>query len=211
MTSMFSVAAKAAFAILSARRRVADDPLRIRARAPVRLASLVAVAIVGSLLVLGGVAAGDDPRGNNGTVKIHEEPGEAEPIRSNEPHVCTFHLHGFNFDAQGSGVWRIERWSPTGSGTAAGPEPWGPADGEGNWKSRVIELPDGHYKLFFEQTSPQTPGAEKHKVFWVECGPPPVIPESPLALLLPLTAAAVLGAAVLAARRRPTPLFGAAR
>lgn len=174
-----------------------------------RSLSVGLVAVLASFLALGLIASADPP-GNNGTVKIHEEPGEAEPIRSNEPHVCTFHLHGFNFDAASTGHWRIERWAPTGSGTAAGPEAWGPADGSGDWKSRVIELPDGHYKLFFEQTSPQAPGGEKHKVFWVECGPPPVIPESPLAILLPLTAVAVLGTAVLLGRRRHMTVSGAA-
>lgn len=179
-------------------------------RIAARFALLAVVAMLASSLALGLVASGEEPPGNNGTVKIHEEPGEAEPIRSNEPHVCTFHLHGFNFDAGSMGYWRIERWEPTGSGTAAGPESWGAADGSGNWKSRVIELPDGHYKLFFDQTSPRAPGGEKHKVFWVECGPPPVIPESPVALLLPLTAVAVLGAAMFVGRRRTMPLSGAA-
>jgi len=75
--------------------------------------------------------------GFNGTVKIHEEPGEAEPIMKNEPHVCVFHIHGFNFDSQSSGWWRIERWSPTGSGTAM-QETWGPADNNGDWKSHPI-------------------------------------------------------------------------
>src|SRR5687768_16858863 len=104
-----------------------------------------------------------DPPGFNGTVKIHEEPGEAEPIRRNEPHVCVFHIHGFNFDSHATGWWRIEAWSPTNDRPNTGPENWGPADSQGNWRSRVITLPDGHYKLFFDQTSaPIPPGAEKH-------------------------------------------------
>jgi hypothetical protein len=48
---------------------------------------------------------------------------------------------------------------------------WGPADSKGNWRSNNITLPDGHYKLFAKQTQPITPGGEKQKVFWVECGP----------------------------------------
>jgi len=51
----------------------------------------------------------NNPPGFNGTVKIHEEPGEAEPIMKNEPHVCVFHIHGFNFDSQSSGWWRMTR------------------------------------------------------------------------------------------------------
>ena len=114
---------------------------------------------------------GNSPSGFNGTVKIHEEPGEAEPIKQNEPHVCNFHIHGFNFDAHATGWWRIDGWAPDpgkSTGTVMA-ENWGPADANGDWRTHPMTLPDGHYKLFWDQTAPQAPGAEKHKVFWVEC------------------------------------------
>ena len=110
-----------------------------------------------------------DPPGFNGTVKIHEEPGEAEPIRRNEPHVCVFHVHGFNFDANATGWFRIDAWAPTAGNAGLSQRSWGPASAAGEWRSGAITLAPGHYKLFFDQTVPQAPGAEKHKVFWVEC------------------------------------------
>ena len=113
--------------------------------------------------------ASADPGGNNGDVKIHDT-GTAMEDHRNEPHVCNFYIDGFNFDGRSSGSWRIEGWAPTGSGVKSS-NSWGPADGNGNWRSNNISLPDGHYKLFAKQTQPMTPGGEKQKVFWVECGP----------------------------------------
>lgn len=111
-----------------------------------------------------------DPPGFNGTVKIHAEPGESEPIMANEPHVCAFHIHGFNFDGSATGWWKILAWPPTGDGsTVVASGSWGPASASGEWRSAAMTLPDGHYKLDFDQTNPQAPGGEKHKVFWVEC------------------------------------------
>lgn len=109
--------------------------------------------------------ASADPGGNNGDVKIHDTTTAVADHR-NEPHVCSFYIDGFNFDGGSSGTWRIERWAPTGSGVQTGGT-WGPADSKGNWHSITMTLPDGHYKLFFEQTG--APGGEKQKVFWVEC------------------------------------------
>jgi hypothetical protein len=127
-----------------------------------------------------GNGGGNDgsPAGFNGTVKIHDGNGEAEPIRRNEPHVgCTFHIHGFNFDAGSSGTWSIQSWPPTGDRSVVASGSWGPADGEGDWRTAVMSLPGGdhnqgaHYKLNVDQTNPSAPGAEKHKVFWVDCPP----------------------------------------
>ena len=112
--------------------------------------------------------ASADPGGNNGDVKIHDTTTAVQDQR-NEPHVCQFYIDGFNFDGNSSGTWRIEGWAPTGSGVAKS-DNWGPADSSGNWHSGTQTLPDGHYKLFFKQTAPMTPGGEKQKVFWVECG-----------------------------------------
>ena len=131
-----------------------------------------AVVMIAASLLLYAVAlstpAAADPGGNNGDVKIHET-GTAVADQRNEPHVCTFYIDGFNFDGGSSGTWHIEVWAPTGSGTVLSGT-WGPADAEGNWHSATISsLGPGHYKLFFKQTNPATPGDDKHKVFWVEC------------------------------------------
>jgi hypothetical protein len=47
---------------------------------------------------------------------------------------------------------------------------WGPADDSGNWQSLTMTLSNGHYELDANQTAPGTPGRDKNKVFWVECG-----------------------------------------
>ena len=95
---------------------------------------------------------------------------ENEPLRANDPHVqCSFHIHGFNFDGGAAGTWRIEGWAPTGGGTFNGN--WGPANSAGDWRTSVMTIPPGHYKLFVWQTTPNDPpGGAKQKVFWVECG-----------------------------------------
>src|SRR5947208_690641 len=125
-----------------------------------------------ALLFLAVSPAYADPPGNNGDVKLHEGAGESNPMEANDPHVCTFHIHGFNFDGSASGTWRIEGWPPTGGGTYNGT--WGPADASGNWrepKAGAMTLPAGHYKLFVWQKLPNDPpGGPKQKVFWVDCG-----------------------------------------
>ncbi|HUG07231.1 MAG TPA: hypothetical protein VMQ78_11865, partial [Candidatus Limnocylindria bacterium] len=90
----------------------------------------------------------NNPPGFNGTVKIHVSPGEPDPVQRNQPKVCVLHIHGFQFDASAMGWWKID-WQSQGSGSAAGPENWGPADSNGDWKSRAITIPPGHYKLSF--------------------------------------------------------------
>ena len=127
--------------------------------------------IVGLMLLFhagGTVAVANDPGGNNGTIKIHEGNTENEPIRANDPHVCTFHIHGFHFDSNSSGAWRIEgQGGNAGNGSASGS--W-TANANGDWRTNVISLTPGHYKAFAKQIQPSTPGGEKQKVFWVECG-----------------------------------------
>jgi hypothetical protein len=117
-------------------------------------------------------ASAQDAPGNNGTVKIHEGPDEPDPEVRNQPHVCTFHLHFFFGDDVQAGDWWIESWPPNadrgtvvlaGTYDATGGEDRDPDVG-------VHELPDGHYKLFWEGGT--TPGGQlniKHKVFWVDC------------------------------------------
>ena len=54
------------------------------------------------------------PPGNNGTVKIINDSGDSEDDPDNDPHVCLFHIYGFNFDANSSGTWHIDPWPPGG-------------------------------------------------------------------------------------------------
>ncbi|MDQ1046169.1 LPXTG cell wall anchor domain-containing protein [Streptomyces sp. V4I2] len=107
------------------------------------------------------------PPGDNGTVKIHDA-STGEELRKNEPHVCTFYLDAFGFDAVQQVDWHIEAWAPTAdvkgetvtSGEIA-------LDADGHGRTDDLSLPDGHYKLFWNFDGEN--GAAKHKVFWTDC------------------------------------------
>jgi hypothetical protein len=120
------------------------------------------------------VLAGD---GSNGTVKIHEGSDHSDPPKTdknNQPHVCTFHIHGFGFDADDAGPWRIYDWPPTGTKSQVLAGTWSGSE----WQSQVISLPDGHYRLVIDidgdknDTKDDDTTADKHKEFWVECAAP---------------------------------------
>ncbi len=134
------------------------------------LSLLAAGALILSLFMVARpvLASPPDPAGNNGTVKVHEEPGEAEPIVRNEPHVgCAFHFHFFFADAGQEGMYWVQSWPPTGDMTTVmGPKPYGPTDASGEWRTEPLTLPSGHYKLFWQGRNDQN---IKHKVFWVNC------------------------------------------
>src|SRR5437773_7536478 len=113
------------------------------------------ILVAASLLVMSvSVTAvqGHDAPGNNGTVKIHEGATEPSPEVRNEPHVCTFHLHFFFADAAQAGTWWIKAWPPTGSGATVMTGTYlTDVNGEDRQpKAGAYELPDGHYKLFWE-------------------------------------------------------------
>ncbi|MFJ1827676.1 LPXTG cell wall anchor domain-containing protein [Streptomyces sp. NPDC088178] len=124
-------------------------------------------AAVTAALLLAPTAYATAP-GDNGTVKIHDA-STGEELRKNEPHVCTFYLDAFGFDAEQSVDWRIEAWAPTahvkGETVKSGSLT---LDGEGHGRSQDQSLPDGHYKLFWNFDGEH--GRAKHKVFWVDCG-----------------------------------------
>ncbi|MEU9761182.1 LPXTG cell wall anchor domain-containing protein [Streptomyces sp. NPDC047985] len=123
-------------------------------------------AAVTAALLLAPTAYATAP-GDNGTVKIHDA-ATGEELRKNEPHVCTFYLDAFGFDAGQDIGWRIEAWPPTAkvkgeivkSGSLA-------LDAKGHGRSPDQSLPDGHYKLFWNFDGEH--GKAKHKVFWVDC------------------------------------------
>ncbi|WP_155054011.1 LPXTG cell wall anchor domain-containing protein [Streptomyces blattellae] len=105
--------------------------------------------------------------GDNGTVKIHDA-STGEELRRNEPHVCTFYLDAFGFDAVQQVDWHIEAWAPTAA--AKGETVKSGAitlDGEGHGRTEDLSLPDGHYKLFWNFEGEN--GSAKHKVFWTDC------------------------------------------
>ncbi|MFC9618547.1 LPXTG cell wall anchor domain-containing protein [Streptomyces sp. NPDC056930] len=123
-------------------------------------------AAVTAALLLAPTAYATAP-GDNGTVKIHDA-ATGEALRKNEPHVCTFYLDAFGFDAGQNIDWRIEAWAPTahvkGETVKTGSLK---LDGKGHLRSEDQSLPDGHYKLFWNFDGEH--GKAKHKVFWVDC------------------------------------------
>ncbi|MGW2770772.1 LPXTG cell wall anchor domain-containing protein [Streptomyces sp. NPDC001275] len=133
-------------------------------RTPIRAGALTAG--VTAVLLLAPAAHATAP-GDNGTVKIHDaKTGEA--LRRNEPHVCTFYLDAFGFDAVQKVDWHIEAWAPTAA--AKGETVKSGAitlDAEGHGRTADLSLPDGHYKLFWNFDGEK--GAAKHKVFWTDC------------------------------------------
>ncbi|MFF1302293.1 LPXTG cell wall anchor domain-containing protein [Streptomyces sp. NPDC058307] len=106
--------------------------------------------------------------GDNGTVKIHDA-GTGDELRKNEPHVCTFYLDAFGFDAVQEVDWHIEAWAPTAKvkgDTVKSGEITLDSDGQG--RTEDLSLPDGHYKLFWNFEGEKS-AAAKHKVFWTDC------------------------------------------
>jgi LPXTG-motif cell wall-anchored protein len=126
------------------------------------LSAVAAAALLTSPAVAHATAPGD-----NGTVKIHDA-ATGEELRKNEPHVCTFYLDAFGFDAGQQIDWHIEAWAPTaatkGETVTAGALT---LDADGHGRTDDLSLPDGHYKLFWNFDGEH--GSAKHKVFWTDC------------------------------------------
>jgi hypothetical protein len=135
-----------------------------------RRVGLLVAGLLACAALAGQVALAGQATGNNGTVKIHEGPGEPPPDYPNEPHVCTFHLHFFFADPEQAGTWEIQKWSPGPRGDAVLS---GTYDTHGSGEDRqpeqgVYDLPNGHYKLFWDGDLDGN-RHDKMKVFWVDC------------------------------------------
>jgi len=124
-------------------------------------------AVAAAALFSAPVAAHATVPGDNGTVKIHDAT-TGEELKRNEPHVCTFYLDAFGFDAVQQVDWHIEAWAPT-AGVKGETVKTGAItlDSEGHGRTTDMSLPDGHYKLFWNFDGEK--GAAKHKVFWTDC------------------------------------------
>ncbi|MGW2723707.1 LPXTG cell wall anchor domain-containing protein [Streptomyces sp. NPDC001492] len=124
-------------------------------------------AVAAAALFSAPVAAHATVPGDNGTVKIHDAT-TGEELKRNEPHVCTFYLDAFGFDAVQQVDWHIEAWAPT-AGVKGETVKTGAItlDAEGHGRTADMSLPDGHYKLFWNFDGEK--GAAKHKVFWTDC------------------------------------------
>lgn len=117
-------------------------------------------------------------------MKIHDAK-TGEELRRNEPHVCTFYLDAFGFDAVQEVDWHIEAWAPTGA-TKGDTVKSGAItlDRKGHGRTADLSLPNGHYKLFWNFDGEN--GDAKQKVFWTDCkgsegggGTTPTTPGSP--------------------------------
>ncbi|MFF4502576.1 LPXTG cell wall anchor domain-containing protein [Streptomyces sp. NPDC001401] len=124
-------------------------------------------AVAAAALFSAPVAAHATVPGDNGTVKIHDAT-TGEELKRNEPHVCTFYLDAFGFDAVQQVDWHIEAWAPT-AATKGETVKTGAItlDSDGHGRTEDLSLPDGHYKLFWNFDGEK--GAAKHKVFWTDC------------------------------------------
>jgi len=135
---------------------------------------IVLILVLSLLLAFGSITNADPlynpPPGCNGDIKVHNGDEEPSPIQQDHPKVgCSFHLHGFNFDPGSEIVWYIKIHPDTGedpvlSGILI-------ADANGEVRTELLSLPTDMYKVFWHQTG--CPGGDKHKVFKVECEPPP--------------------------------------
>jgi hypothetical protein len=138
-----------------------------------RTTTLLTIAAATSMGLSGtgaaGAATASTPPGDNGTVKVHQTSTAASDPR-NEPHVCAFYLVGFNFDPTQRVTWRIVGWAPTGDRKTAALSGTLTLDASGHGRTADLNLPDGHYKLYWNFNGEH--GSAKHKVFWVKCKKP---------------------------------------
>ena len=138
---------------------------------------------------------GEDPRGNNGTVKIDGEP--FDDGRGNEPHVgCTFAVDFYGFDAGDTATITFTGHAPTGGGLLHSESRTISTDPAGGGQDRdatfVYSVDDQlselravtphaqqgwHVKLAVDVDS--APGGAKQKVFWIDC-PAPASPATTL-------------------------------
>lgn len=147
----------------------------------VMLALFVAIFSNGLLPTTAAYAAqGQNPPGNNGTLKVHEI-GTPSGTESNDPKVCSFNFEGFGFDNGQTGFIIIDKQQ---SSSAYGPYNVGPASSNGYFISQDfntqsgVTIPNGSYKAtMYGKDTPYGQPTEKakSKVFKVECAPQEVI------------------------------------
>jgi hypothetical protein len=122
---------------------------------------------------LASAAPGDDSvevpnytPGDNGTVKIHD-PLTPEDDRRNVPKVCEFQVAAFGFDSAQEVSWEIVVQGGKPSDRELMLSDTIVLDDQGEGRTEVLELPDGHYRLNW--TFDGENGDGKHKVFKVRC------------------------------------------
>ncbi len=158
---------------------------------------VLAVAALGIVSLRGGTSsvAQGGPPGNNGFIKVDDQPLDSIP--NNVPHVgCEFRVDFYNYDEGDlSAEVAFIGWPPTGGGFLAGDTVFigeDPAGGGNDFDGSVsVDLTSAladvtphpqqgwHVRLVIHAEGSQ--GADvKHKVFWVEgCAAPPPPPPPP--------------------------------
>jgi hypothetical protein len=124
---------------------------------------------------------GEDPAGNNGTLKVHEKGSTAE-TPSTEPKVCNFNFEGFGFDAFQNGTIKIDVQGGDGpTGAPVSDVVVGNSDASGNFSTAyfndggTLAIQNGHYKATLYGQKVKRDGTLKNesslksKVFKVEC------------------------------------------
>ncbi|MFI6059901.1 LPXTG cell wall anchor domain-containing protein [Streptomyces sp. NPDC051286] len=130
-------------------------------------AGALVTAVTASLLLAPSALA--TPKGDNGTVKIHDAK-TGEELRRNEPKVCSFYLDAFGFDAAQKVQWHIEAWANNDLDKGETVKTGAFAlDGSGHGRTSDMTLPNGQYKLFWNFEGEN--GKAKHKVFKTDCEP----------------------------------------
>jgi LPXTG-motif cell wall-anchored protein len=131
--------------------------------------TVVTAVTAASLLLAPAASASGNPKGDNGTVKIHDSK-TGEELRKNEPKVCTFYIDAFGFDAGQKVDWHIEAWANNdqdkGTTVKSGLIT---LDADGHERTEDMTLPNGQYKLFWNWEGEN--GRAKHKVFKTKCKP----------------------------------------
>jgi hypothetical protein len=153
------------------------------------------VMVGGGALLLAAGASAQDPPGNNGTVKIDDQP--IDDIPNNNPHVgCVFHVEFYGYDqGVGDATVTFEMQAPTkdvGLSVAGDTTPDIGEDAAGGGTdldaSETYTLsfdgdphPQQGFHVKLTVNAPGSIGADvKHKVFWVEgCAPPTTPPTTP--------------------------------
>lgn len=143
----------------------------------------ITTALVGGMVSTSSAAPKEGPKspiqGNNGTVKVDDNPFPGDFLPNNEPHVgCSFNIEFFNFDPGVTASATFDLHAPTNGDASMTRTTKLNSDGEGQMN---VTLPgsffagaDEHEQQGFHvkltTNAPVSHGADsKHKVFWVKC------------------------------------------
>ena len=141
--------------------------VRIAAAATVPATVLVTTALMGAV----GASAAQDPKGDDGTVKIVEVGSPKNSEEANDPKICDFFIRADGFDGVEELDYEIIEGPPFKDEPAREGKIELNGDGDGDSDPISPKLPDGQYKLNVTFEGQKSSDA-KHKVFKVDCPDP---------------------------------------